>query len=331
MILDAGKNMANPSEIIKQKAFELGFAACGVARATRLAGYEDWYKQWLKNGSHGTMDYMERHLEKRLDPQQLFPGAKSVIVFAKNYFPSATAKNNPVNLDHQIQTNNRDDRDSQPINIAKYAWGRDYHYVIKETLRNITDLLEVLAPGTKSRAFVDSAPILERAWAIQAGIGWTGKNSCLIIPKKGSFFFLAEIITTLELTPDNPFDKNYCGSCTRCMDACPTQAIVNPGQIDARKCISYLTIEHKESISPEKKQQCRGWIFGCDICQDVCPHNRFARPNHEQAFTPINDIHTWPAHQWKTLEKKDFKKIFIKGGSPISRVKYEKLLSNLPD
>jgi epoxyqueuosine reductase len=310
-IIQAQLTQDDLSELIKQKAFDLGFTACGIASATRLVSYDDRFSRWLEDGLHGSMAYMANNKEKRLDPRELLPGAKSVIVVALNYFPETVSQ--------------------EPLRVSKYAYGKDYHYVIKEKLNLLIQYLHKLVPGTESRGFTDSAPVLERAWAVEAGLGWTGKNACLIIPKKGSFFFLAEIITSMELKPDMPFTRNHCGSCTNCMDACPTRAIISPGRIDARKCISYLTIEHKETIPHDIKKIGQGWIFGCDICQDVCPHNRFSTPANEPAFTPLNNMHQWPADQWRNLEKGDFKKIFIKGGSPISRIRYEKLQSNIPD
>ena len=310
-IMQAQLTQDHLSGQIKQKAIELGFTACGIASATRLVSYEDRFNRWLDDGLHGSMAYMERNKEKRLDPRELMPGAKSVIVVAQNYVPETASK--------------------EQLKVSTYAYGKDYHYVIRDKLTLMIQYLHELVPGTESRGFTDSAPVLERAWAVEAGLGWTGKNACLIIPKKGSFFFLAEVITTMKLEPDIPFTRNHCGSCTNCMDACPTRAIISPGRIDARKCISYLTIEHKEAIPHDIKKIGQGWIFGCDICQDVCPHNRFSTPANEPAFTPLNNMHQWPDDQWRNLEKSDFKKIFIKGSSAISRIKYEKLKSNMPD
>ncbi len=309
-IMEAQLTKYDLSGRIKQKAFELGFTACGIAKAARLVQYEDRLSRWLEDGLHGTMAYMERNREKRLDPRELMPGAQSVIVVAQNYFPATASQ--------------------EQLKVSKYAYGKDYHYVVKKKLDLLIQYLKELAPGTESRRFTDSAPVLERAWAVEAGLGWTGKNACMIIPKKGSFFFLAEIITSLDIEPDLPFTKNHCGNCTRCMDACPTKAIIRPGRIDARKCTSYRTIEHKEAIPQEIIKNSQGWIFGCDICQDVCPHNRFSTPTNEPEFTPLSDIHQWSADQWQNLEKSEFKKIFVKGSSPISRVRYEKLKSNIP-
>lgn len=302
--------------LIKQKARELGFDACGVARATKLESMEAPFSRWLEQGFQGRMAYMERNIEKRLDPRQLFPGAQSVIVVAHNYFPSTTSS--AIAQHHP-----------QKINIAKYAWGKDYHFVIKEKLATLIQWLHAQVPGTSSRAFVDSAPVLERAWAMEAGIGWIGKNSNIIIPKKGSFFFLGSVITTLAIEPDEAFTKNHCGHCTRCMEACPTGAIVAPGSIDARKCLSYQTIENKEPIPPALKEKNRGWVFGCDICQDICPHNRFSTPHHEPSLNPLKPISEWREKQWSSMTKAEFKKELTKARSPIARVKYEKFMDNI--
>ncbi len=311
---------------IKQKARELGFDACGVARVTKLASHEAPFSRWLEQGFHGSMAYMERNFEKRLDPGQLFPGAQSVIVVAQNYFPSITR---PLTPEHPPEKQGvRPLADLSTFKISKYAWGKDYHYIIKEKLATLIQWLHAQAPGTASRAFVDSAPVLERAWAVEAGIGWTGKNTCLIIPKKGSFFFLGSVITTLALEPDEAFTKNHCGNCTRCMEACPTGAIVAPGSIDARKCLSYQTIENKEPIPPALKEKNLGWIFGCDICQDICPHNRFAKPHQEPSLEPLRPMREWRNEQWRSMAKPDFKKELVKAGSPLARVKYEKLMDN---
>ena len=326
---------------IKEKVLELGFDAVGVAAAGLLGSYAARYQQWLENGYHGKMSYMERNLEKRMHPGRLYEGARSVIVAAKNYYPVQSGNKN----DYPAQpagatpagkgpltahTPIRGDRpEEDQLKVAKYAWGMDYHYVIREKLGQLIRLIEELAPGTSSRAFTDSAPVFERAWAEMAGLGWTGKNACLIIPRKGSFFFLGEVITTLELEPDSPFGNELCGNCIRCMQACPTGAITSPGEIDARRCISYLTIELKEPIPEEFKGKCQGWIFGCDICQDVCPHNRNASPHKEALFEPLEPIANWTAEQWRNMQKSDFRKKLVKAGSPMSRVKYEKLMDTI--
>jgi epoxyqueuosine reductase len=325
---------------IKEKTLELGFDAVGVAAAGQVGSYAARYRQWLENGFHGKMSYMERNLEKRMDPQQLYEGARSVIVVAKNYYPAPTANKNfspapPAKemqayaKEMQADTEEVQAEGGSQLKVAKYAWGKDYHHVIREQLGQLIRFMEELAPGTSSRAFTDSAPVLERAWAEQAGLGWTGKNACLIIPRKGSFFFLGEVVTTLELAPDHPFGNDLCGSCVRCLQACPTGAITSPGVIDARRCISYLTIELKAPIPQEFKEKCQGWIFGCDICQDVCPHNRNAAPHKEPLFEPLEPVANYTPAQWRNMPKSDFRKKLVKAGSPMARVKYEKLMDTI--
>ena len=259
----------------------MGFLACGFAKAERLNDHEAQLDQWLANGFHGNMGYMENHKAMRLDPTLLVPGAKSVICLAYNYFPETTP----------LQQNNTTPQ------IAKYAWGDDYHHVIKDKLIKLIDRIKTLNPAFEARAFVDSAPVMERQWAEMAGLGWIGKNSLLLRKGVGSFFFLAEIICNLELEPDQQ-QTDHCGECTACIDACPTQAIVQPQVIDSTRCISYLTIEDKtwpESIEISKTAS---WAYGCDICQDVCPWNRFSQPNQEPRFAPREMI-SWNNSQWK--------------------------------
>ena len=259
----------------------MGFLACGFAKAERLNDHEAQLDQWLANGFHGNMEYMENHKAMRLDPTLLVPGAKSVICLAYNYFPETT----------RLQQNNTTPQ------IAKYAWGDDYHHVIKDKLFKLIDRIKTLNPAFEARAFVDSAPVMERQWAERAGLGWIGKNSLLLRKGVGSFFFLAEIICNLELEPDQQ-QTDHCGECTACIDACPTQAIVQPKVIDSTQCISYLTIEDKtwpESIEISKTES---WAYGCDVCQDVCPWNRFSQPNQEPRFAPREMI-SWNNSQWK--------------------------------
>ena len=259
----------------------MGFLACGFAKAERLNDHEVQLDQWLSNGFHGNMGYMENHKAMRLDPTLLVPGAKSVICLAYNYFPETTP----------LQQNNTTPQ------IAKYAWGDDYHHVIKDKLIKLIDRIKTLNPAFEARAFVDSAPVMERQWAERAGLGWIGKNSLLLRKGVGSFFFLAEIICNLELEPDQQ-QTDHCGECTACIDACPTQAIVQPQVIDSTRCISYLTIEDKtwpESIEINKTES---WAYGCDVCQDVCPWNRFSQPNQEPRFAPREMI-SWNNSQWK--------------------------------
>ena len=299
------------SNYVKKEALALGFDACGIAAAGNLREHEEPFKQWLTSGHNGKMGYMENNLEKRLDPRKLVDGARSVIVVALNYYPQKFQ--NP---------------DSAAI-VSKYAYGIDYHYVIRDKLQRLSAKLSEMAPDHQGREFTDSAPVLERAWAVKAGLGWVGKNACLIIPRKGSFFFLGELITNIELAPDKPFVKDHCGNCRRCIEACPTAAIVAPHTIDARHCISYLTIELKESIPEAFRGKLIGRIYGCDTCQDACPHNRFATPTRETAFEPIKAISEWDTRQWKKLEKPCFNREVKKVLSPMARVKYEKLMDNI--
>lgn len=300
---------ANLTNLVRQKAGELGFAFCGISKARRLDEEAPRLEKWLKEGRHGKMAYMENHFDKRLDPRLLVEGAKSVISLMINYFPS----------DNTVY--------KSPLKVSKYAWGKDYHFVIKEKLQLLAGFLIEEAGSINYRLFVDSAPVLDRAWAVNAGIGWIGKNTMLISRRNGSYFFLAEIITDLELDYDNPFGGDYCGDCTRCIDACPTGAITGPRQLDASKCISYLTIELKEAISPEFQGKMENWIFGCDVCQDVCPWNRFSISGNERAFQPSGNWTEWTKEDWNTLEKTVFKRVF--GKSPLTRAGFIKLKNSI--
>lgn len=255
------------SSIIKAIAVELGFSFCGIAKAGFLEEEASKLDEWLKRGYQGKMGYLENHFDKRLDPTKLVPGAKSVISLVYNYFPQT------------------DFTYDQEVKIAKYAYGQDYHLVIKNKLKFFLERIREEIGEVEGRVFVDSAPVHERAWAAKAGLGWVGKNSLLLNRQMGSFFFLAELILDLDLIPDAPL-KDFCGTCTACQDACPTDAISQSYVVDGSKCISYLTIELKEEIPPEFKGKMENWAFGCDICQDVCPWNRFAQPHQEPAFTP---------------------------------------------
>lgn len=297
------------SRIIRQKSAELGFAFCGISKARRLDEEAPRLEQWLKEKRHGKMLWMENHFEKRLDPRLLVEGAKSVVSLMISYAPSS------------------DIGYTSEYKVSKYALGTDYHFVIKEKLRQITDILVNAAGNIHYRVFVDSAPVLDRAWAVNSGLGWIGKNTMLISRRNGSYFFLAEIITDLELEYDPPFGGNYCGDCTRCMDACPTGAITEPGQLDARRCISYLTIELKESIPDEYKGLTADWIFGCDVCQDVCPWNRFSIASGEPAFAPAGNWTGWSREQWENLEKETFRQVF--GKSPLMRAGFLKLKNSI--
>jgi len=300
---------ARLTNLVKQQAAQLGFAFCGISKARRLDEEAPRLESWLKEGRHGKMAYMENHFDKRLDPRLLVDNARSVVSLMLNYNPTAKATYH------------------SPLKVSKYAWGTDYHFVIKDKLRILADSLVAQAGAINYRIFVDSAPVLDRAWAVNAGLGWIGKNTMLISRRNGSFFFLAEIITDLELDYDNPFGGSYCGDCTRCIDACPTGAITGPGQLDASRCISYLTIELKDAIPPEFRGKTDGWIFGCDICQDVCPWNRFSLAGNEPAFQASGNWTEWAGEDWKNMEKASFKTVF--GKSPLMRAGFLKLKNSI--
>lgn len=300
-------NKSELTALIKEEAYRLGFAHCGISKADYLEEDAPHLEQWLKKGMHGTMGYMERNFDKRLDPRKLVHGAKSVISLLYNYYPAE--KQNP----------------GIP-KISKYAYGRDYHFVIKEKLFLLFNFIRDKAGNVSGRVFTDSAPVLDRAWAKKSGLGWIGKNANLIHPKAGSFFFIAELILDLELDTDAPV-KDYCGSCTRCMDACPTDAIVQPHVVDGSKCISYFTIELRDNIPQSFKNKFENWMFGCDICQDVCPWNRFAKPIDTDELKPIKEIMTMTSGDWEEITEEVFKNIFKE--SPLSRAGFEGMKRNL--
>ncbi len=282
---------------------------CGIAKAVQLDEDARRLEQWLNKGYQGSMQYMERYFDLRIDPTKLVPGAKSVITLLLNYYPS------------------QEQQEDTP-HIAKYAWGIDYHYVIRDKLNQLLAFIKEQIGEVDGRGFVDSAPVLERSWAVRSGLGWVGKNGNLLNKKTGSFFFIATLITDLELVADAPFATDHCGSCTRCIDACPTQAIVSPTEIDGSKCISYLTIELKEELIPDElAEKMNGWMFGCDICQDVCPWNRFSQSNHESAFQPIPEVLDLSLAEWEAMSEDAFRKIFK--SSPISRPKYKGIQRNI--
>ena len=296
-------------QILLALSEELGFSFVGVAKAEHMDPEARRLEEWLNRGYHGQMKWMENHFDKRVDPTKLVPGAKSVVSLLYNYYPE-------------------DDRPSQEApKISRYAYGQDYHHVIKGKLRALIQGLEEKVGQIEGRAFVDSAPVLERDWARRSGTGWVGKNTLLINPKVGSYFFLAELIINLELEPDGPM-KDYCGTCTRCIDACPTEAISPKGYlVDGSKCISYLTIELKERIPEHFQEQMEGWAFGCDICQEVCPWNRFSQPHREAAFQPAAELPQMEESDWRELSQEVFQKLFRK--SAVKRTKYEGLKRNL--
>jgi epoxyqueuosine reductase len=301
-------DLRQQTNFIKATAQALGFSFCGISRAEFLAEEAPRLEAWLRQGHHGKMGYMENHFDKRLDPTLLVPGAKSVVSLLYNYFPEPT------------------DTSRSEYKVAKYAYGEDYHFVIKEKLREFMDAINQNIGEVHGRAFVDSAPVMERAWAKKSGLGWIGKNSLLLNRHAGSFFFLAELIIDLDLEYDGPV-KDYCGSCTACIDACPTDAIPEPYVVDGSKCISYFTIELKEEIPNEVKGKFENWVFGCDICQDVCPWNRFAKPHQEARFQPSTEFKEMTTDDWKELTEEVFQKIFEK--SPLKRSKFEGLRRNV--
>jgi len=283
--------------------------SCGIAKAVQLDDDARRLEQWLKNGYQGSMQYMERHFDLRIDPRRLVPGAKSVITLLLNYFPS-------------------EQQQPRAPKIAKYAFGEDYHFVIRDKLNELLAFVNAHIGTVDGRGFVDSAPVLERSWAVRSGLGWVGKNGNLLTRQAGSWFFIATLITDLELEPDAPFATDHCGTCTRCMDACPTGAIVSPAVVDSSKCISYLTIELKDALIPgEFHDKMEGWAFGCDICQDVCPWNRFASATAEKRFTPIPEILNLSRGDWEQMSEEAFNRIFKK--SPMKRTKWKGMMRNI--
>jgi epoxyqueuosine reductase len=297
------------SKFIKQAALHNGFDHCGIAKAERLNDDAKRLEQWLSGGMHGGMKYMENHFDLRVNPCLLVPGAKSVITLLKNYYPS------------------QQQQESTP-KIAKYAYGKDYHDTMRQQMNSFLHMIRETIGDINGRGFVDSAPVLERSWAQRAGLGWVGKNGNLISKGNGSFFFIATLITDLELEYDDPFAKDYCGSCTRCIDACPTDAILPGKVVNGSKCISYFTIELKDMLIPaEMKGRFDNWAFGCDVCQDVCPWNRFSSPHQELAFTPIPEVLDLSTREWEAMTEETFKKLFK--DSAMSRTKWKGMQRNI--
>jgi epoxyqueuosine reductase len=295
---------------VKRISSELGFDFCGISEAKFLEEEAPRLEDWLNRNYQGQMGYLANHFDKRLDPRKLVEGAKSVISLAYNYFPERPLDQSPDSL-----------------KLAKYAYGKDYHFVIKDKLKEFLTLLRKDIGEIGGRAFVDSAPVMERQWAQRSGLGWIGKNSLLINRTQGSFFFLAELIIDLKLSPDPPATKDYCGTCTKCLEACPTDAIVAPGVVDGSKCISYFTIELKEELPAAMKGKFENWMFGCDICQDVCPWNRFATPHQEPEFNPHPALNGFSRKDWEELTEETFGKVFQK--SAVKRAKYKGLMRNI--
>ena len=298
------------SDKIREEAYRLGFGFVGIAKAEQMDEEARRLEAWLNQGLHGKMGYMANHFDKRIDPRKLVDGAKSVVTLLFNYFTD------------EKQT------DPNAPKISKYAYGKDYHLVVKDKLKDLMHFINDEIGEVSGRVFVDSAPVLERDWAKRSGTGWIGKNTLLINPKAGSYFFLAELIIDLELVYDSPM-KDYCGTCTRCIDACPTEAISPEGYLmDGSKCISYLTIELKdEIIPPQYKSQMEGWMFGCDICQDVCPWNRFSKKHDEPQFEPHSQLLEMTKEEWFDITEDVFKEIFK--NSAVKRTKYEGLKRNI--
>lgn len=308
--MQTGQNSGKTAkELIKEEAYRLGFSFVGVATAEFMEPEARRLEEWLAQGMHGKMGYMANHFEKRVDPTKLVPGAKSVISLLYNY-------HNPT-----------PQKDKTAPKISQYAYGEDYHFVIKDKLKSLFAYIQATIGEIDGRVFVDSAPVLERDWALRAGNGWVGKHTLLIHPKAGSYFFLAELISDLELPPDAPM-KDYCGTCRRCIDACPTEAIAPDGYlVDGSKCISYLTIELKEELPTAFQSKMENWMFGCDICQQVCPWNRFATPHSEPAFEPHADLLEMKKEDWQELTEETFRKVFRR--SAVKRTKFSGLKRNI--
>ncbi|NYJ26889.1 tRNA epoxyqueuosine(34) reductase QueG [Allomuricauda sp. ARW1Y1] len=295
------------TQLIKAEAKRLGFLSCGISKAGFLEEEAPRLEKWLNQNMHGEMQYMENHFDKRLDPTKLVEGSKSVISLLLNYFPSE--QQNP-----------------DSYKISKYAYGMDYHFVIKDKLKNLLHFIQEEIGEVHGRAFVDSAPVLDKAWAAKSGLGWIGKNSNLLTQQVGSFYFVAELIVDLELEYDAPV-TDHCGTCTACIDACPTEAIVQPYVVDGSKCISYLTIELKNEIPSEFQSKLDDWMFGCDVCQDVCPWNRFSKSHREPLFDPNPELLSFTKKDWEEITEDVFKKVFQK--SAVKRTKLSGLRRNI--
>jgi epoxyqueuosine reductase len=299
--------LAYRSKQVKHLAEQFGFQFCGIAKADRLSEEEPLLEEWLKRENHGTMAYMENHFEKRLDPRILVPGTQSVVTLMYNYYPET-----------EMATDYK---------IARYAYGRDYHKVIKKKLKNLMSGIRESLGQVEGRFFVDSAPVMERVWAEKSGLGWRAKNTLLINKQAGSYYFLAVMLLDIELEPDAPVQTDHCGTCTRCIDACPTDAILPDRTLNAQKCISYLTIELKSEIEPAFRTQMEDWIFGCDICQEVCPWNRFSQPHKEPQFNPKPELRSMNSEKWEALQAEEFDVLFQ--GSAVKRTGYDGLKRNI--
>ncbi len=300
-------NKEKHTQIIKAESKRIGFLSCGISKAEFLELEAPRLENWLNQNMQGQMSYMENYFDKRLNPTLLVDGAKSVISLLLNYYPAELQ-----NLDS--------------YKISKYAYGQDYHHVIKEKLTELLHFIQTDIGEVSGRAFVDSAPVLDKAWAAKSGLGWIGKNSNLITQKVGSFYFIAELIIDLELEYDSP-TTDHCGSCTACLDACPTEAIVAPYVVDGSKCISYFTIELKDNLPQEMKGKFDDWMFGCDVCQDVCPWNRFSKPHNEPLFQTTPEILSYSKSDWEEITNDTFQKVFK--NSALKRTKYEGIKKNI--
>jgi epoxyqueuosine reductase len=295
--------------LVKSLAFQYGFSYCGIAKAVKLEDDARRLENWLNKGMHGAMKYMENHFDLRVDPTKLVPGAMSVVTLLYNYYPPEITQRSS-------------------FKISRYAYGKDYHEVIRPKLRQMLTDLEARIGKIEGRGFVDSAPVLERSWALRSGLGWIGKNGNIINKHSGSYFFIATLITDLELESDDPYSKDYCGSCTRCIDACPTNAIKPGKTIDGSSCISYFTIELKDALLPDSmKGRFDNWAFGCDVCQEVCPWNRFSTPNAHPELEPDHEILDLTDEEWTSMTEEQFKIIFR--NSPIRRTGFNGLMRNL--
>ncbi|MFD1616482.1 tRNA epoxyqueuosine(34) reductase QueG [Gelatiniphilus marinus] len=295
------------TNLIKNQAKQLGFLSCGISKAVFLEEEAPRLEKWLNNNMHGQMQYMENHFDKRLDPTKLVEGSKSVISLLLNYYPS-------------------EQQNQDSFKISKYAYGTDYHFIIKDKLKSFLQFIQEEIGEVSGRAFVDSAPVLDKAWAAKSGLGWIGKHSNLLTQQVGSFYFIAELIIDLELEYDT-VTTDHCGTCTKCIDACPTQAITEPYVVDGSKCISYFTIELKENIPSEFKGKFDDWMFGCDICQDVCPWNRFSKAHNEPLFNPHPELVTMTKKDWEEITQETFSKVFKK--SAVKRTKFSGLKRNI--
>ncbi|WP_445452988.1 tRNA epoxyqueuosine(34) reductase QueG [Flavobacterium sp. 25HG05S-40] len=300
-------NKEKYTHLIKNEAKRLGFLSCGISKAGFLEEEAPRLETWLNNNQHGEMKYMENHFDKRLNPTLLVDDAKSVISLLLNYYPS-------------------EEQNQESYKISKYAYGQDYHFVIKDKLKELLHTIQTDIGEVSGRAFVDSAPVLDKAWAAKSGLGWIGKNSNLLTQQVGSFYFIAELIVDLTLDYDHA-TTDHCGTCTACIDACPTEAIVAPYVVDGSKCISYFTIELKENIPMEMKGKMDDWMFGCDVCQDVCPWNRFSKPHSEPLFNPNPEILSFTKKDWEEITEDTFKKVFQ--NSAVKRTKMEGLARNI--